>query len=61
MLRGSDLSMAALGCRARMVKERNGEPERGSERESIKILLKNTVYEPNSTRTPPQASLAKPT
>jgi hypothetical protein len=29
MLRGSNLSMAALGCRAQMVKERNGEPERG--------------------------------
>jgi hypothetical protein len=31
----------------------------GSEWEPIKILFKNSAYEPNFTRTPPQASLAK--
>jgi hypothetical protein len=31
----------------------------GSEWEPIKILFKNTAYEPNFTRAPPQASLAK--
>jgi hypothetical protein len=33
--------------------------ERGSEWEPIKILFKNSAYEPNFTRAPPQASLAK--
>jgi hypothetical protein len=35
--------------------------EGGSEWEPIKILIKNSVYEPNFTRAPPRASLAKPT
>jgi hypothetical protein len=35
--------------------------EGGSEWEPIKILFKNSAYEPNFTRIPPQASLAKPT
>jgi hypothetical protein len=43
------------------MKDRNGEPERGSEWELIKILFKNSAYEPNFTQTPPQASLAKST
>jgi hypothetical protein len=33
----------------------------GSEWEPMKILLKNSAYEPNFTQTPPQASLAKST
>jgi hypothetical protein len=33
----------------------------GSECELIKILFKNSAYEPDFTRTPPQASLAKST
>jgi hypothetical protein len=41
------------------VKDRNGEPERGSEWEPIKILFKNLASEPDFTRAPPQASLAK--
>jgi hypothetical protein len=44
------------------VKDRNGEPERGgggSEWEPIKILFKNSAYEPKFTRAHPQASLAK--
>jgi hypothetical protein len=42
------------------VKDRNGEPERGgSEWEAIKILFKNSAYEPDFTRAPPQASIAK--
>jgi hypothetical protein len=41
-------------------KDRNGEPEGGgSEWEPIKILFKNSAYEPDFTRAPPQASLAK--
>jgi hypothetical protein len=44
------------------VKDRNGEPERGgSEWEPIKVLFKNSTYEPDFTRSPPQASLAKST
>jgi hypothetical protein len=31
----------------------------GSEWEPIKILFKNSAYEPDFTRAPPQASLAK--
>jgi hypothetical protein len=43
-----------------LLKDRNGEPERGgSELEPIKILFKNSAYEPDFTRAPPQASLAK--
>jgi hypothetical protein len=42
------------------LKDRNGEPERGaSEWEPIKILFKNSAYELDFTRAPPQASLAK--
>jgi hypothetical protein len=42
------------------VNDRNGEPERvGSEWELIKILFKNSAYEPDFTRALPQASLAK--
>jgi hypothetical protein len=42
------------------VKDRNGEPERGgSEWEPIKILFKNSAYEPDFTCAPPQASVAK--
>jgi hypothetical protein len=33
--------------------------EGGSELEPIKILFKNSAYEPNFTRAPPQAFLAK--
>jgi hypothetical protein len=33
--------------------------EGGSEWESIKIIFKNSAYEPNFIRAPPQASLAK--
>jgi hypothetical protein len=33
--------------------------EEGSELEPIKILFKNWAYEPNFTRAPPQAFLAK--
>jgi hypothetical protein len=33
----------------------------GSEWEPIKTLFKNSAYEPNFTRTPPQDSLAKST
>jgi hypothetical protein len=33
--------------------------EGGSEWEPIKILFKNSAYEPKFTRAPPQASLAK--
>jgi hypothetical protein len=33
----------------------------GSEWEPIKITFKNSAYEPNFTRVPPQAFLAKPT
>jgi hypothetical protein len=33
--------------------------ERGSEWEPIKILFKNSAYEPDFTHAPPQASLAK--
>jgi hypothetical protein len=33
----------------------------GSEWDPIKILFKNSTYEPDFTRTPPQASLAKST
>jgi hypothetical protein len=52
---------AAAYC-SRRLKDRNGEPERGgSEWESIKILLKNSAYEPDLTRAPLQASLAKST
>jgi hypothetical protein len=41
------------------LKDRNGELERGgSEWEPIKILFKNSAYEPDFTRAPPQASLA---
>jgi hypothetical protein len=43
------------------VKDRNSEPERESEWELIKILFKNSAYEPDFTRAPPQASLAKST
>jgi hypothetical protein len=39
----------------------NDEPEGGSEWEPIKILFKNSAYELDFTRTPPQASLAKST
>jgi hypothetical protein len=39
-------------------KDRNGEPEGGSEWEQIKILFKNLAYEPDFSRAPPQASLA---
>jgi hypothetical protein len=47
---------------APMVKDRSGEPERGgSEWEPIKILFKNSAYEPNFTHAPPHASLAKST
>jgi hypothetical protein len=35
--------------------------EGGSEWELIKILFKNSAYEPDFTRAPPQASLAKST
>jgi hypothetical protein len=43
-----------------VLKDRNSEPERGgSEWEPIKILFKNSAYEPKFTRAPPQASLAK--
>jgi hypothetical protein len=35
--------------------------EAGSEWEPIKILFKNSAYEPDFTRAPPQASLAKVT
>jgi hypothetical protein len=35
--------------------------EGGSEWELIKILFKNSSYEPDFTRAPPQASLAKST
>jgi hypothetical protein len=42
-----------------LMKDRNGDPERGSEWEPIKILFKNSAYEPDFTRAPPQASLAK--
>jgi hypothetical protein len=38
-----------------MANQRGG----GSEWESIKILFKNSAYEPNFTRAPPQASLVK--
>jgi hypothetical protein len=41
--------------------KRSGEQERGSEWEPIKILFKNSAYEPDFTRALPQASLAKPT
>jgi hypothetical protein len=41
------------------LKDRNGEPERGSEWEQIKILFKNSAYEPDFTRAPPQAFLDK--
>jgi hypothetical protein len=44
-----------------MLKDRSGEPEGGSEWEPIKILFKNSAYEPNFTHAPPQASLAKST
>jgi hypothetical protein len=43
------------------VKDRYDELERGGEWEPIKILFKNSANEPNFTRTPPQASLAKST
>jgi hypothetical protein len=43
------------------VKDRNSEPERGSEWELITILLRNLAYEPKIIRTPPQTSLAKST
>jgi hypothetical protein len=43
------------------LKDRYGEPERGSEWEPIKILFKNSAYEPDFTRASPQASLAKST
>jgi hypothetical protein len=33
----------------------------GSEWEPIKVLFKNSAYEPDFTRSPPQASLAKST
>jgi hypothetical protein len=33
--------------------------EGGSEWEPIKVLFKNSAYEPKFTRAPPQASLAK--
>jgi hypothetical protein len=33
--------------------------EGGSEWKPIKILFKNSAYEPDFTRAPPQASLAK--
>jgi hypothetical protein len=43
-----------------ILKDRTGEPEGGwSEWEPIKILFKNSAYEPNFTRAPTQASLAK--
>jgi hypothetical protein len=37
-----------------VLKDRNGEPQRGggSEWEPIKILFKNSAYEPDSTRAP---------
>jgi hypothetical protein len=35
------------------LKDRNDEPDRGSEWEPIKILHKNSAYEPKITRTPP--------
>jgi hypothetical protein len=44
-----------------ILKDRSGEPERGSEWEPIKILFKNSDYEPDFARAPPQDSLAKPT
>jgi hypothetical protein len=43
------------------LKDRFGEPERGSEWEPIKILFKNSAYESDFTRTPPQVSLVKST
>jgi hypothetical protein len=49
-----DFSMA-------LVKDRSGEPERGEWMGADKILFKNSTYEPDFTRAPPQASLAKPT
>jgi hypothetical protein len=38
-----------------LLKDRNGEPEwgGGSEWEPIKILFKNSFYEPDFTRAPP--------
>jgi hypothetical protein len=45
-----------------VVKDRNREPEgEGSEWEPIKILFKNSTYEPDFTRAPLQASLARST
>jgi hypothetical protein len=43
----------------RQIKEAGG--GRGSEWELIKIVFKNSAYEPDFTRAPPQASLAKST
>jgi hypothetical protein len=44
------------------MKDRNGEPGGGGrEWEPIKILFKNSAYEPDFTCAPPQASLAKST
>jgi hypothetical protein len=52
---GSVVAAASVG----VVKDQNGEPERGSEWEPIKVLFKNSAYEPDFTRAPPQASLAR--
>jgi hypothetical protein len=66
---GCSSSSAALGTSLRQLlllsppyphaplKDRNGEPEGGSEWEPIKILFKNSAYKPNFTRAPPRASL----
>jgi hypothetical protein len=54
------LKLAGIRYLLQNVKDRNGEPERGeSEWEPIKILFKNSAYEPDFTRAPPQASLVK--
>jgi hypothetical protein len=54
--------MIAMGLLHNILKDQKGEPERGgSEWEPIKILLKNSAYEPKTTRRPPCTSLAKST
>jgi hypothetical protein len=58
---GEFLTVLTTKIRPSKLKDRYGEPERGSEWETIKILFKNSAYEPDFTRAPPQASLAKST
>jgi hypothetical protein len=57
VLGNRDLASVGRG----VVKDQSSKPQGGSEWESIKILFKNSAYEPDFTRAPSHASLSKST